>query len=119
MGDGNLHNHEFSHMDQVSEESAALFLFGSKVEHSCCPNVAYSSKTSDGLMEYKVIHPIKAGENVSFSYILDVFTSPTHERRQKLLLQKDFVCMCDRCKGPDFSRVAQCHVCGEFTPSHP
>ena len=38
---------------------AALFLYGSKVAHSCSPNVAYSSRTIDEKLEYKAIQSIQ------------------------------------------------------------
>lgn len=40
---------------RLSSPKSSLFLFASKVAHSCNPNVTYSSKTNDGKLEYTVI----------------------------------------------------------------
>ena len=94
-----------------SSGKMALFLFGSKVAHSCNPNVTYSSRTSDGKLEYKVICSIKAGDMVTFSYIDELLETPTHIRRTKLIDTKSFLCRCSRCLGPDFSRPFSCNKC--------
>jgi hypothetical protein len=57
---------------------AALFVYGSKVAHSCHPNISYTSKTEDGRLEYKVIAPIEAGGILKFSYIDTGPANPTH-----------------------------------------
>jgi SET domain len=97
---------------RLSSGRTALFAFGSKVSHSCFPNVSYSSKTQDGCLEYKVIRTIKKGETVSFSYIEKLFTTPTYLRRAALIASKEFYCKCERCMGPDFSRIHSCPIKG-------
>jgi len=96
---------------KVSSEKVALFLFGSKVAHSCSPNVTYSSRTSDGKLEYKATRPINAGDMITFPYLDDVWETPTHVRREKLLESKSFVCRCIRCTGPDYARPFSCNKC--------
>lgn len=113
---GDLRQHESS-LRAPGCGKLALYLFGSKVQHSCNPNATYTSKTPDGALEYKAVRTIKAGEQVSFSYIGDLFHTPTFMRREKLHCEKDFLCMCERCTGPDYCRVAKCPECGEFSPS--
>ncbi len=112
----NLRQYE-SMVGSTYDGKLALYLFGSKVQHSCNPNATYSSKTSDGALEYKVVRPIKAGDEVSFSYIGDLFHTPTFLRREKLNREKDFFCTCDRCCGPDYCRIAKCPECGELAPT--
>jgi len=94
----------------------ALFVYGSKVAHSCAPSTAYTSKTQDGCLEYKLIRPIAEGDLVTFSYLDKLFVTPTHLRREKLLLSKSFICKCQRCVGPDFCRLLHCPTtgCEEF-----
>ena len=89
-------------------ELSALFVYASKVAHSCIPNTAYTSKTQDGCLEYKLIRPISDGEMVTFSYLEKLFVTPTHIRREKLMESKSFVCKCQRCIGPDFCRFIHC-----------
>lgn len=87
---------------------AALFDRGSKVAHSCCPNVTYSSKTRQGGLVYIAVRPISEGEMVTYSYIDDLWTSTTRERQAKTLMEKDFVCDCTRCAGLDTTRAVYC-----------
>lgn len=86
----------------------ALFETGSKVEHSCFPNVTYSSKT--GQLVYTAIQAIAAGERVTFSYI-PYIEVPEQARRNSLLTSKSFLCECARCEGPDMCRPLPCPVC--------
>jgi hypothetical protein len=96
--------------------TSALFVYGSKVAHSCLPNTAYSSKTTDGCLEYMLIRPLKEGDSVTFSYLEKLFETPTHMRRAKLMASKSFLCKCERCIGPDFCRFLRCPLsgCGEY-----
>ena len=86
----------------------ALFHLGSKVAHSCLPTAAYTSKTADGMLEYKSIRPIKASEQITFSYMGDLFTTTTQDRRELLLREKSFICHCIRCDAKDFTRALPC-----------
>lgn len=95
IGVCNINTHEYygrppeDFYDIVSESRrsgsgrTALFAYGSKVAHSCCPNTSYSSKTADGCLEYKVVAPIKEGDHITFSYLDNSPSSPTHLRRQR------------------------------------
>jgi hypothetical protein len=103
--------HEVASFSPSSAGKSALFLFGSKVAHSCNPNVTYSSRTSDGKLEYKVIRPINTGDMITFSYITELLETPTHIRRIRLIETKEFLCRCPRCMGPDFSRAISCNKC--------
>ena len=98
--------------DRVPSGKSALFAYGSKIAHSCCPNMMYTSKTSDGCLQYKVVAPIKEGDIVSFPYIGVSPSKPTHIRRQELLETKVFFCQCEICVGFDYVRTHQCHAKG-------
>jgi hypothetical protein len=113
--DGDLTQHEYVDGGIVNNiGKAALFIYGSKISHSCSPNVSYSSKTLDGALEYKVIRPITVGEVVTFTYIKDVYQTPTFERRELLLQSKAFMCQCQRCVGQDYCRISKCSTCSRF-----
>lgn len=45
-----------------SGQRLALFETGSKVAHSCAPNCSYSSKIVEGMLVFRAIRPIAAGE---------------------------------------------------------
>tara|TARA_B100000795_G_scaffold96498_1_gene70812 strand:- start:340 stop:1668 length:1329 start_codon:yes stop_codon:yes gene_type:complete len=87
---------------------AALFDLGSKVAHSCCPNVSYTSKSRHGGLVYLAIRPISADEIVTYSYIDNTWTSTTRERQATCLEVKDFLCHCTRCAGLDTSCAIFC-----------
>jgi hypothetical protein len=99
---------------QYRHTKSAVTLFGSKFSHSCNPNVGYSSQS--GLMEYRVLKPIRKGEQVAFSYLADLYETATDERRQLLKATKTFVCRCERCVGLDYSRCIQCPTCSDIVP---
>ena len=93
---------------------AALYRIGSKVEHSCFPNVSYSSKT--GGLVYTATRPIEPGDRLSYSYsdgaALDC---PVEERQAEMQRCKAFLCRCSRCEGPDFCRPLPSPCCaGQF-----
>ena len=98
---------------QYQQTNSAITLFGSKFSHSCHPNVGYSSTSPDGFMEYHLLRPIQAGEQVTFSYLADLYETPTNERRHLLQNTKSFICQCPRCLAPDYSRCIQCPTCSD------
>lgn len=94
---------------QWNDDQSALALFASKFSHSCNPSLGFS--TCNGVIEFILLRPISKGETVTFSYLTDLLETPTFERRQILLDTKSFICQCDRCMGPDYSRCMQCPTC--------
>lgn len=88
----------------------ALFEVGSKASHSCYPNCAYSSRDVPGHLVVKAIRPISPGDQITISYIGDVFLKSTADRREELLETKLFNCMCSRCIAPDPLRAMPCVV---------
>ena len=98
---------------RMGSRKAALFLYASKVSHSCCPNTTYSSRTSDGTLEYKVTREILEGDIVLFPYIGDLWETPTHLRRMILQDSRSFLCKCNRCIRTDVLRTMNwCVGCG-------
>lgn len=87
---------------------AALFERGSKVAHSCEPNLYYTSKNRHGGLEFRTCRPIAAGDMISFSYIGQLWTKSTLDRRAECLETKDFLCCCRRCVGPDMTSAFCC-----------
>jgi len=93
---------------RISSGKSALFAYGSKIAHSCCPNATYTSKTADGCLEYKVLAPIQEGDMITFAYIDNNPSVPTHLRRQELMDTKVFFCECLLCTGMDYARLHPC-----------
>ena len=115
--DTNAHSytgHEVAYSEVIggafpgSSTKAALFDLGSKVAHSCCPNVSYTSKRRHGGLVYLAIRPISADEMVTYSYIDNTWTSTTRERQATCLEVKDFLCHCTRCAGLDTTCAIFC-----------
>lgn len=98
-----LNAHAFS-----AGKEMAMFDLASKAAHSCAPNAAYSSRDVPGHLRYKAIRPIAAGEQVQFSYIAGLYSTPTEGRRAELENTKDFICHCARCDSPDPLRGCRC-----------
>jgi hypothetical protein len=90
-------------------KSSALFLVGSKVEHSCSPNLAYNSLS--GNLVYKAVTAIPSGTRLTFSYIDSSPEVCTIKRRRDLFETKKFICECARCVGPDLARELKCDKC--------
>jgi hypothetical protein len=98
-----LNSHSFENGKRM-----AIFDIGSKAAHSCAPNAAYSSRDVPGHLSYKAIKPIAAADHVTFSYIADLFNTPTEGRRAELESTKRFACHCERCDAPDPLRALSC-----------
>jgi hypothetical protein len=92
-----------------SSAKAALFVYGSKIAHSCLPNVSPNTKTEDGCIEYKVIRPLKKGDLVEFAYIGNIFVTPMPNHHKTLLWQStSLFCQCACYLEPNHSRVIVC-----------
>ena len=93
------------------EDDSALFSLGSKINHSCCPNLVYTSQRESGFGCFVAIKPIRSGQEVNFSYI-DTYQS-TPMRRKALRARYLFDCQCSGCTtGFDYYRGFDC-------PTHP
>ena len=84
----------------------ALFHTASKCNHSCSPNVIYS--TLGDKMQLTALRPIDINEAVCPSYLSDLLVLPFQQRRAKLLHTKDFLCACPRCSDSDDCRGIRC-----------
>jgi hypothetical protein len=97
-----------------SAKHAALFVVGSKGEHSCLPNVTCGDET--GRLVYTSVRPIAAGDRISYAYV-PTCQEDTQARREVLLTTSgrgrgaSFLCACARCEGPDVCRPLPCSAC--------
>jgi len=108
-----------SHCIGIEGDQAGLFSTASKAEHSCNPNCGHGMVGDN--MRYFSVREIKAGESISISYIEDMYNTPRAARREILLHQKRFWCLCERCLGLDECGDLQCRLCkkGLLTPLQP
>ena len=79
-------------------------------EHSCQPNCAFN--TSGTALWITVVRPVEKGSTLSIDYCDSTF-EPTAERRDHLLQDYGFECLCARCTSlPDLTRAFLCPVDG-------
>lgn len=83
-------------LDESGSIGSARALYNdiSRANHSCVPNANYQSHFSYLEGTLHALHPIKAGEEITISY-LDVLTSSLE--RQAILAEYAFVCQCECC----------------------
>ena len=94
------------------EDFSALFLFSSKVAHSCNPNTVFTRRTDDGRMECRAVRSIQAGELVTYSLSGLLVEMPQHIKLGISMLEgRAMLCRCALCLGPDYSRPVFCTKC--------
>lgn len=98
------------------DTQGALFVCASVANHSCRPNVLYSSFSSgsgDDGMRFIALRTISAGMEIHPSYLKTVTCVPMNQRLAQLRNSKDFVCRCLRCNdvGFDDCRGLSCTDC--------
>jgi hypothetical protein len=103
-GTGSYSEHE------LSESKAALFTMGSKIEHSCAPNISFETSPT-GLLEYVTEMPIAKKQRLSISYQSHVYEESRQHRRQNIRESKGFLCQCSRCLSLDECSPLNCSHC--------
>ena len=102
------------------ESGLGLFAIACKASHSCDPNCGHSTRIG-GSMRYYAFRPIAEGQQITISYISDLWSTSRAERRARLLAEKSFECACCRCSGPDeidgLSRQARLVAAASAHPS--
>ena len=95
--------------------SAALYFYGSKMNHSCKPNIVYTSqRLADGRGSFIAKENVQPGDELFISYI-DTFLS-TPMRQKKLMEGYAFKCSCDLCTVEiDRFRGLHCPACPKGT----
>lgn len=113
--DANAHAFQAHHtVDIVSTSSHpaiprtyhALFTLGSRMEHSCSPNLTFVTK--GGKLEYMAETTIQPNDRLSISYLGGVYERPRKQRRGFLKENKVFLCKCTRCLGFDECSPVRC-----------
>ena len=112
INDSNAHTFTGFNGSWGHGSKAALFKMGSKMEHSCKPNVTYSSRNKVNKLVYTASDSIAAGSRLSFTYIESYKLS----RKQRIELLRSsfyFVCECVRCYNIQYddSRPICCSSC--------
>mmetsp|Transcript_4081 Transcript_4081/g.4759 ORF Transcript_4081/g.4759 Transcript_4081/m.4759 type:complete len:272 (-) Transcript_4081:51-866(-) len=95
------------------DAKGAIYILGSKAEHSCAPNLRFNTSGTNGMLRYVATVPISRGDRVSISYAKSVLQTPRLDRREFLLENKSFVCECVRCRGLDECNPLHCESCND------
>lgn len=99
----------------------SMLPIGSKLAHSCDPNLYYISRGAQGTFEGNIfsfiaVRDISAGELLTFSYVGGpMLLMSAKSRQQRLQSSHLFVCVCNRCRGPDKVRTYRCPQCNHST----
>ncbi|CAB9505011.1 SET domain [Seminavis robusta] len=116
--DANAHAFQANHTVDIVATSTnnavphtyhAIFTLGSRVEHSCSPNLTFVTK--GGKLEYLAEIAIAPQERLSISYLGSVYERPRKQRQGFLRENKTFLCKCTRCMGWDECSPLRCHDC--------
>jgi len=82
------------------------------VNHSCAPNAVFISSFGKWLI--KTLRPLRAGEEITISYLGWELLQPTNFRQQQLWRSKCFNCCCSRCMHlTDPLRSRPCSFCNK------
>lgn len=87
---------EGSHMD-VKWASSETGLMSRYFKHSCAPNVYVT--TSHGSMINVTVRPIKKGQQLTRTILLQLLTQSKKKRKQVLWRERKMKCKCVRCNG--------------------
>lgn len=79
-----------------NSSAAALYTFGSKMRHSCCPNMVYTSQRRVGFGSFVARRDIEAGEELFITYIDNCRSVPM--RNKDLRENYLFSCDCRLCR---------------------
>ncbi|GAA5798725.1 hypothetical protein EDC94DRAFT_618977 [Helicostylum pulchrum] len=102
----------------VITPTITLLRWGSKMPHSCTPNLFLRFEPASNAMVFTVIRPLEAGEPLSFSYLPEddlsvggLICGTAEDRRKKLEKFKFFTCTCESCIDWDWARGVLCKKC--------
>ena len=90
------------------EIGVGIYPFAALCNHSCLPNVHYTSDRF-GVLRFIALRDIDAGEEIHDTYI-DIY-STFNKRQEQLLVGKNFVCQCLRCLETSPEATMQGKVC--------
>lgn len=76
--------------------SQGVFLLGSRINHSCIPNVHFAFNKNLNKATFHAVRDIEKGEELTLSY-LDV-ANRTRDARQSELAPRGFQCSCPACE---------------------
>ena len=106
--------HEFNQENRIG---VVLFKLGSKLRHSCQPNILYTSLRDQGKGSFVALRDITDGEELLIQYISGPYTIPM--RQELLRTQYLFTCDCIACStGIDRLRGMRCDSCDRGTSYH-
>ena len=73
-----------------------VFLLGSRINHSCIPNVNFTFNENLNKITFHAVRDIEKGEELTLSYIVEA--NRTRAMRQSELISRGFMCSCLACE---------------------
>ena len=110
-----LHNRPFSskaeafriNQFEVEHGFVGMFIAGSRLNHSCLPNVVSMPSIGRYGLEMYAVRPIAKDEELTFTYTDDYNYMPTAMRRSHSQQLMHFTCSCEACQlDTPFNRVS-------------
>lgn len=99
------------HAHAFGEGKLALFPLASLSTHSCIPSCGHSTRVGNE-MRFYAAKPLKAGDEVTLSFLPNLWSTKREDRRRSLLVQKRMFCRCERCSAADNLRGLRCVEAG-------
>ena len=81
----------------ISPGEAALFPWVCRANHSCHPNCNYYHDTENTVQQLYSVTNIKAGQEITVSYLPDNMIQPRDIRQSFLMRNHYFLCHCSVC----------------------
>lgn len=75
---------EVTGLQFLNNEGSALYVTQSKINHSCVPNAVITFPTSDHTLSLLALSDIKAGDEITISYIDECSVDRSRHSRQKV-----------------------------------
>ncbi|KAG4077334.1 hypothetical protein HA402_009735 [Bradysia odoriphaga] len=90
---------EVTGLQFLNNEGSALYVTQSKINHSCVPNSVITFPSSDHTLALMALTDIKAGDEITISYLDECSVDRSRHSRQKELTENYlFVCRCAKCE---------------------
>jgi hypothetical protein len=93
-------SHDFATVISEGTDQCCLFLWASRMQHSCEPNCHLQVDTESGCCIIRAIRHIEAGDEMTNDYTNGdpEFHALNVKERQARLMHRGFLCKCSRCK---------------------
>lgn len=104
---------------QTGVNLAGLFLDASRFNSSCRPNIHHHWNEELGVMFFRAMRPIVAGEELCISYDIEGLFTGRDTRMRRLFDRAKFWCICEVCNAPSGNSDQTREFLGRFIRQDP